>query len=519
MVGSKLTRGKSNPLTEQVVDDSKQQNGTAVQNKPMAIKTPWGTTINIPEGSFVTNFTDDTNLGQLFAKHDENGIALTDGAGNYKWSGGRFAPEEQTLHSLLPTGTVAWFETPNEGHVFKTKLKYDAVKTRYTVLPAYFRDGGGVGETTLSNTSKDVTQKNYSLDIPYKEEDYIPYYKEKPIDTTKLLADKEYIETENKNIKISKDKQNMVVDFTQAHSYTDLQEGTLMMRDAAYSIPGIIIQIVVTVFTEGAAILPIELMNAWFLLNDISILIDNGINPAPPTNLSFKDAFLWLWRNNEDIQRFTVDLFIVATMGVGALIKGLGGLSAIGAKVGAFIEGLAPEAFLNWFTAAMNGLKSVLSAIVEGGGSLIPQAVKDWLTKSLEFIGVAQKKILAYGAKGTIQKYISLVPKAIIATGMGLIGVESFNWLINYLIPPATPEEKAKELAGTITNMIVSAKNGDRTPFDDTMFKSITNSHPDIKRENFKSSDEIYNGYNVFIINEKRCVIIPPKIIVLKSKK
>jgi hypothetical protein len=508
VVGSKLTRGKSNQLSE--------QENAAVENKPMPVKTPWGDTINIPEGSFVEYFTDDSNIGEMFAVHDQNGIALKNGT-EYKWKSAP-PPSEQDLHSMLPTGTVAYFETPNEGHIFALQIKYDAVKTRHYVKRGYFREAGGVSDINLSKTG-DTSTGNYTVEIAYKEDDYIPYYKEKAINATKLLADNEYVATENKNIKISKDRKNMVADFTQAHSYTDLQEGTLMMRDAAYSIPGIIIQIVVTVFTEGAAILPIELMNVWFLLNDISILIDNGIKPAPPTNLNFKDAFLWLWRNNEDIQRFTVDLFIVATMGVGALIKGLGGLSAIGAKVGAFIEGLAPEAFLKWFTAAMSGLKSGMSAIVEGAGGLIPQAVKDWLTKSLEFIGVAQQKILAYGAKGTIEKYISLIPKAIVATGMGLIGVETFNWLINYMIPPATTEEKAKELAGTIKDIIVDAKNGDRTLLDNTVFESITNSYPDIKRENFKSTNEIYNGWCVFIINKRRCVVNgkPPKITVLKN--
>lgn len=512
VVGSKLNRGKANQLNEQET--------TQVQNKPMPIKTPWGATINIPEGSSVTNFTDDMNLGELFAKHDENGIAIKKGT-EYLWSGGRTSPDEQTLHSLLPSGTVAYFETPNEGHLFKTKLKYDAVKTRFTVLPGYFRDGGGVSQLTLpdsNNKQSDGTQKSYLLDIQYKEEDYIPYYKEKSVDVDKLLKEKEYKETENKNIKISTDNTHLLVDLREAHSNTDIQEATIMIRNFAFSWPGIIIQVLVTVFTDGAAILPIEIMNAWFLLNDISILIDNGINPAPPTNTSFKEAFLWLWRNNEDVRRFTEDLFIVAVMGIGTAVKALGGFGAIGAKIGAFIEEMAPEVFLNWFKTAMNGLKSALSAIVQGAGNLLPQAVIDFLNKALEFIGVAQEKLLAYGAKGTIQKMISYIPKATIALAYTYIGVETFNWLINYLIPPATEEEKAKELSGMVTEMVENAKNGDRTKFDDTMFNAITNTYPDIERSNFKSSTEIYNGHNVFIINGKRCIIKgqPPTITKLR---
>ena len=510
VVGSKLTRGKSNQLSE--------QENAAVENKPMSVKTPWGDTINIPEGSYVKYFSDDSNIGEMFAVHDQNGIALKNGT-EYKWKSAP-PPSEEVLHSMLPTGTVAYFETPNEGHIFALQIKYDPVKNRHYVKRGYFREAGGVSDLNLSKTG-DTSTGNYTVEIAYKEEDYIPYYKEKSIDVQKLYNEKKYRDTENKNVKISEDNQNMIVDLTEAHSYTDIQEATIMMRNAAFSWPGIIIQVVVTVLSEGAAILPIELMNVWFLLNDISILIDNGINPAPPTNLSFKDAFLWLFRNNEDVKRFAEDFFIVSLMGIGAGIKAIGGLSAIGKKIGSFIEGLSPEAFVNWFKTAMDGLKSILSAVVQGGESLLPQGVLDFLNKILEYIGIAKEKLMAFGTKGLVQKWISYIPKTTIALGYTYIGIEGFNWLINYMIPPATPEEKGKELTLVITQMVESAKNRDRTPYDDFMFKSITGTYPDIQRNNFKSTTENYQGWPVFLINGKRCVIsgTPPKITILKNEK
>ena len=127
VVGSKLTRGKSNPLNEQQSKDEGKDFVQFLSDLPHNLtydtpvdtyKTPWNTSISIPKNcEDILLYSNNESIAPRFADKDENGNPKMTEDGQYIMSG-YLAPQESYFHLILPEGTLRQFKTIPDGKMY-----------------------------------------------------------------------------------------------------------------------------------------------------------------------------------------------------------------------------------------------------------------------------------------------------------------------------------------------------------------------------------------------------------------
>lgn len=161
VVGSKITRGKANPLSEQVLLSPPMIDPNAVNNAiNPATDTPtkeyisfWGPKMTLPaDGSVEIGIWDDKKPRALSFK---NAYEDQDMPGYIFWpqqyidpqtkkpyTKQELAPDEDWLKVKFPTGTIKWIETKKDKRLYTVRLTKPSNSNEWTVVPGYFYNNG-----------------------------------------------------------------------------------------------------------------------------------------------------------------------------------------------------------------------------------------------------------------------------------------------------------------------------------------------------------------------------------------
>lgn len=146
VVGSKLNRGKANPLKEQeaigrgswgVKPDNLNSLPADVDTPIKKYKTPWQGEIEIPADSAVLLYKQDDDLVSAFAEKNPDGTVVKDKEGYILMAAdGRRCPSQAVLRSILPIGTLRTFVTKKDNIQWGVLLGGSG--NRWNIYPDYY---------------------------------------------------------------------------------------------------------------------------------------------------------------------------------------------------------------------------------------------------------------------------------------------------------------------------------------------------------------------------------------------
>lgn len=158
VVGSKITRGKANPLSEQVLLGPIAANPVSInQTFNPATDTPvkeyntfWGTKIQIPaDGSVnVGLWNSDKPRGLMFKDAYQDGDFIfwpkkyIDPNTKKPFTKNEMAPDEEDLKNFFPDGTLRWIETKDDNRVYSVILTKNGKDAPWVPRNGYFYNNG-----------------------------------------------------------------------------------------------------------------------------------------------------------------------------------------------------------------------------------------------------------------------------------------------------------------------------------------------------------------------------------------
>ena len=286
VVGSKLNRGKANPLKENFFNLIEQvdpnyspgwydpKTGTLIQPSQF-VKKPYGAVNandlypNIKDGKYPshvdTQLIKDYNNPNSFSQFNPN-----------KKSNDKFA-----VGNISKTNKI-----PSINKILNQKeINTDYLKKEFEKNPNYPKGGPGSGSDTIADWGKQIK--------------------------------KDYINSAvggHKNVYKTEDGRGFIVNLLLGNLSSSLLDAREFFLDTKL---GITTEIVVSVgLSPFGGTEAIEILNAAFLVNDISVMIHNmdadPENYMPPNDLEGWSRFIWYCENNDDFKRSCIDaLFLI----------------------------------------------------------------------------------------------------------------------------------------------------------------------------------------------------------------
>jgi hypothetical protein len=277
----------------------------------------------------------------------------------------------------------------------------------------------------------------------------------------------------------------------------EVGDALLDLREFMFSKWGGVAQVVVGILgAEFGAPIAIRTLDYAIALNDILIYGNQGLDNNPPSNVKgIVNRFKWLIQNNNDFLRIVEDFIFLS---IGQVIKG-------SSSIINYFKG-SENKIIKFFQFLSKGVNFLLSKI-----KTLPNYILNYIQKYIPLITKFKNTIeLFLKDERRSIRTIGKIPSAIIGGAITALildlGLATTSWLFapkNIDISKITPEN-LKEIGEIPPQIIDSIKNQDKKVIEELAYKKTLSDFPNLKRSDFKMSDEKYNGEIVFIINNKK---------------